>query len=430
VPEAASAPLRILHAPRNVANQAGHAAAGLRRRGHHVETWEDRPSAFGFPADRVLPYETKDPRAVWEAVREAVDRFDVLHFHFAQTLVPLGWGGLPAFWDLPLYRALGKRVFVTFHGTDVRVRRIHEAINPWSYLRDAANPPEDDRIEKSIEIFRTYADAMFAVSVNLLHFVPQATYLPRIFDLATWPEAPHEQRERPVIVHAPSRRETKGTDAILAALAALEAEGVAFELRLLEQVAHERVREEMAAADILVDNLNAGAYGVVSMEAMALGRVAIANLSDDVRAAHPDCPVVHVDPRSFAGRLRELIDDVAERRRLAELGRPFVARVHDADQIAARLEAAYTAPPGPVARLAMPGWMSSQPARRIEQLEERLGRAEMELARTRHREDLLRSRLDLRPIAGDGAGRIRAAARRVLPPAVRARLADTRRRGR
>ena len=415
------APLRILHAPRNIANQAGYAAAGLRRLGHHVEVWEDRPSAFGFPADRVLDYESREPRVAWDAVLEALDRFDILHFHFGMTLLPPDWSGLPPFWDLPLYRALGKRVFFTFHGTDARIRRIHEEVNPWSHYWLRAAPPDDDRTEKALEVIRTYADGMLVVSVNLLHFVPQATLLPRVIDLHEWPELQPVQRERPVIVHAPSRRETKGTDLVLATLDELAAEGVAFDLRLLEGVPHSRVRAEIAAGDILVDNIIAGAYGLVSMEAMACSRVAVANLSDAVRLAHPDAPVVHVDPTTFGARMRELIAAVAERRRLAALGRPFVARVHDADVIAARLVEAYTAPASPVPRRAMPDWTSHARAQRIEQLEGRLGRLETELARSKHREAILRARLGI----ADGTdieewARLRALGRRVLPADLRA----------
>lgn len=414
------APLRILHAPRNIANQAGYVAAGLRRLGHHVEVWETRPNAFDFPADRVIP-DAAEPGVAWDLVREAVERFDVLHFHFGQSLVVAESTGFPPFWDLPIYRALGKRVFFTFHGTDVRIRRIHEQINPWSHYRSANVPSDDARTEKSIEVIRTYADRMFAVSVNLLHFVPQAEYLPRVIDLVDWPEQPPAQRERPVIVHVPSRRATKGTDVVLAALDGLAAEGVEFELRLLEGVPNAAVRAEVAKADVLVDNLIAGSYGVTSMEALACSRVAVANLSDDVRRAHPDCPVVHVDPTTFATTLRSLIEDAGERRRLAAAGRSFVERVHGADVIAARLALAYADAPAAAPRRAMPDWMSYGKERRIERLEERVGRLEMELARAANREQILRRRLGIPPDR-EIEGGPRAMARRLVPSQVRASL--------
>jgi glycosyltransferase involved in cell wall biosynthesis len=414
--------LRVLHAPRNVAAQASDLAAAQRRLGHHVEIWEDGPNPFGWPSDRQLGYEARDPRLVWDAVKEAAERFDVIHFHFGRTLVPTGWSGLPLHWDLPVYRALGIRVFFTFHGSDVRIGRMHTTLNPWSHLRAPGRVLEDDRLEKSLQVIKTYATGMFVVSANNLVYLPQAEYLPRIIDLRSWPERPVTQRERPVVIHAPSRRATKGTDTVLEGLDALRAEGIEFDLHLLEGVPHEVVREALADGDILVDNLVAGAYGIVSLEAMASGMVTIANLSDDVRQAHPDAPVVDADPHTFRDVMRALIRNLDDRRRLAELGRPFVARVHDADVIAARLAVAYARPAGGPPARSMPDWASYAPKRRIEQLEDRIATLEDDLAGTHRREADLRARLGLPPTSERPPSRLRRIGRRMLPTSVRRRL--------
>ena len=405
-------PLRILHAPRNTAGQAGDTVAALRRLGHHVELWEEDADPFGRDADRRLGYGERDVRRVWDAVRDAVAGFDVVHFHSGRTLVPPEWGGLPVFWDLPVYRALGLRVYFTFHGSDVRLGQIHDAANPWSE-HFTVPPPEDARIEKWVQVMRTYADRMFIVSVNYRDYVPDAEYLPRVLDLAGWPVLPVTQRPRPVIVHAPSRRSTKGSELILAALDDLAAEGLEFELRLLEGVPHDDVRAAMRDADILFDNVIAGSYGIVSLEAMASGRVAVANMSDALRQEHPDAPVVHVDPTTVRDRLRDLVLDVDERRRLASLGRPYVARVHDADRIAVRLEEAYRAPRIPVPTRTMPDWASMGGRRRLEQVE-------AELVRSQLREMQLRRRLGLPPVYEDGPpSAARRVVRRVVPRSIR-----------
>ena len=95
----------------------------------------------------------------------------------------------------------------------------------------------------------------------------------------------------PVVLHLPSRRGTKGTERILAGLERLKDEGVAFELRLLEGVPHDEAKRAIADADVVVDNLITGDYEVVSMEAMAESRVAVANVLPTVAAAFPDAPV-------------------------------------------------------------------------------------------------------------------------------------------
>jgi hypothetical protein len=228
--------MRILHAPRNIANQAWYVAAAMRRMGHQAEVWELGENGFGFPVDRTIPVVAHDSQLNWAAFLEALDRFDVFHFHFGRSLFPNQVGGLPPLWDLPVYRALGKRVFFTFHGSDCRIRSVHEEINPWSFYRYSDVPADDDRTRKTIEIIRTYADRMFVVSADYLPFVPEATVMPRVIDLQDWPEQAPDQRSIPQIVHVPSMRGTKGTSFILDGLAELERVGILFYMRVVEGV--------------------------------------------------------------------------------------------------------------------------------------------------------------------------------------------------
>jgi hypothetical protein len=239
---------------------------------------------------------------------------------------------------------------------------------------------------------------MFVVSVDYLHFVPEAEVLPRVIDLAAWPEQGPSQREVPVVLHVPSRRGTKGTDLILAGLERLRAAGVPFEQRLLEGVPHAEAMRAIADADVVVDNVLTGDYEVVSMEAMASSRVAVANIGPSVRDAFPDAPVWSLDPDTFDARMTQLLTDGALRHDLAARGRAYVARVHDAPVIARRLVDAYAAEYPPVPIRAFPDWLSLESARRIETLERRLSRAEVELGRTRVREEELRRKLGLAPL--------------------------------
>ncbi len=393
-------------------------------RADHVEVWSTR-DPFGFPVDRVLAGHPVDREEAWATFLEALDGFDVFHFHFARSLLMPVSTGLPPFWDLPVYRALGKKVFFTFHGSDCRTRRIHEQVNPWSLYGYAVVPGDDDVKEKAVQVIRTYANRMFVVSVSLHHFVPDAEYLPRVLDLADWPVLPPSGRSRPLVVHVASSPLTKGTPIIREGLRRLADEGLDFELRILEEAPHADVRAALAEADILVDNVIAGSYGVSSMEAMASGRVSVANLSDEVLAAHPDCPVVHVDPPGFVDTMRTLILDPAERGRRAGAGRAYIARVHDAPLIAARLLEAYREPERPPVRVAMPDWMSYEGRRRLEIVEERLGRAQAELSATRRRESALRERLGLPPVDGVAPSmgrRLRSAVRRAMPSSVAGRI--------
>jgi glycosyltransferase involved in cell wall biosynthesis len=405
--------MRILHAARNIANQPGYTVAALRRLGYEAEVWEYGPAnAFEFPVDRRIPLDRRDPRIFWDTFQDAIDRFDVFHFHFGRSLFPDQWGGVPPLWDLPIYRALGKKVFFTFHGSDCRIRAVHLERNPWSYYRTSDIASDDDRTQKVIQAIRTYADRMFIVSPDYFEFIPDAVVMPRVIDLTEWPVQDPVQREVPVVLHVPSRRGTKGTERILAGLEALKAEGVPFEMRLLEGVPHDEARRAIQDADIVVDNVITGDYEVVSIEAMASGRVAVANVFPEVAAAYPSPPVYSVTPDDFVARMRSLVADVDGRRALAARGRDYVAAVHDASVIAARLVPYYEAPSSPVVQRTFPDWLSLEPQRKIEHLDAMLMRAQA-------READLRRRLGL-PV--DEVGDLRTSsekAKDVLPDRIR-----------
>ncbi len=380
--------MRILHAARNPANQAGYVVAALRRLGHEAELWEYEQNPFGFPADRSIDIRSGDPSIFWRTFQEALARFDVFHFHFGRTLFPDTWGGLPPLWDLPIYRILGRKVFHTWHGSDCRIRRIHLAVNPWSYYRTSEVGADDERTSKVIEVFRTYADRMFVVSPDYLHFVPDAEVLPRAIDLLEWPAQAPEQRVVPRLIHVPSRRGTKGTGEILAGIERLRAEKVAFDFALLEGVPHAQARRAIQTADIVIDNVVTGDYELVSLEAMASNRVAVANIQAESALVFPDAPVFSLDPATFVDRMRALIADIDLRRSLAARGRAYVAAHHDAPVIAGRLADAYAAPSRPVPARSFPDWFSLEGVRRIERLDE-------QLAAARQREYDLRRRLGL-----------------------------------
>jgi hypothetical protein len=296
---------------------------------------------------------------------------------------------------MPIYRLLGKKLFFTFHGSDIRIRRIHEQINPWSYYRHSDIASDDDRTEKTIEAIRTYANRMFVVSVDYLPFVPEAEVVERVIDLAGWPEQAPEQRARPLVVHVPGQRGTKGSDYVIAGMSRLIEEGLEVDFQLLEGVSHDEAARAIRNADIVVDNLLTGDYEVVSLEAMASSRVSLANIQAAVATAYPDVPVVSVNPDTFVERMRGLVGNIDERRALAARGRPYVARIHDAPVIAARLLEYYQADYPPVANGTLPDWFSLDGKREIEKLQSRIFRLQQELVRERRDEDRLRHKLGL-----------------------------------
>jgi glycosyltransferase involved in cell wall biosynthesis len=391
--------MRILHAPHNIANQGWAAAEGLRALGHEVEVWHYAPNPYDFPADRVIDI-GNDPARSFGTFREALDRdFDVYHFHFARTLVaPVG--GLPWFWDLPVLRALGKRIVFTFHGSDVRKKSVHLEEDPWSYFRFADVNCNEERIDKSLAIIRTYANSLIVASPINYTFVPEATYVPKAIELGRFPYAGPRRDVRPLVVHVPSKRATKGTDFVVRGVDELQKRGIDFEFRLVESVPHDELQKIYADADVVVDNLLLGDAEVSSIEAMALGKPVVTRIRDVVRRAHPDVPVTSADPDTFIDALEPLLRDAELRRRAGEQGRAYVERTHAADVVARTLVPFYEAEPAPVWRT-FPDWAGVATDRRLEANEKRLQDLEVKVRtlqrRLRDRDSVVQ---DLRALYG------------------------------
>jgi glycosyltransferase involved in cell wall biosynthesis len=375
--------MRILHAPNNIANQAWATAQGLRALGHEVEVWHYGPNPFDFQADRFFEIENRADRSI-EAFRDAIARdFDVYHFHFARSLVP-AVGGLPWFWDLPVLRALGKRIVFTFHGSDVRKRSVHMAEDPWSYFRFSDVESDEERIDKALAVIRTYAQHLVVASPLNYPFVGDAVYVPKTIEVERFPFVGPPRRQRPLIVHVPSRRATKGTEFVLRGLEELERRGVWFEFRLVEDVPHEELASIYEQADVVVDNLLFGDCEVSSLEAMALGKPVVTRIRDEVRSVHPDLPAVRADPDTFVDAIEPVLRDGHLRQALGEQGRAYVERNHAPEVVAAKLVPLYEEPVRPAWRV-FPEWTGLATDRKLESYEQRIQELEVRIAELKRR---------------------------------------------
>jgi glycosyltransferase involved in cell wall biosynthesis len=391
--------MKVLQAPVNIANQPWLMAQGLRLAGHDAEVWQYVPNKFGYAADRVFEGGA-DATEYLRRLFEAVDAgFDVVHFHYANSLIPAR-GFLPWFWDLPVWRALGVTVVFTFHGTDVRLRSHAIADDEFSYYRFADVPCDEDLIAARLAVIRRYASHMTIGSVLNEPYVDEAVYVPKIVDTDTIAATPMVRGRRPVVAHAPSRRATKGTDLVLAGLDRLRADGVEFDLDLIENITNTEAVARMGRADIVVEKLLGGDAGVSSLETMALGRVAVARIRDQVRDQHPAMPVVSADPNTFVDVMRDLLEDPDRRARLGEQGRKYVEQEHSPAVIGRQLETLYTSKPRP-GIAAYPDWTVPPKEAATEALRTRLEQARVD--RTKLRDEVRRLRAQLNT-ARDEAG--------------------------
>jgi glycosyltransferase involved in cell wall biosynthesis len=366
--------LRVLYAPRDIAGQPSEWAAALRREGVDAQVWSYGEPAFGLRSDRVW-YQDRllaDPLYRWQALDEAVRGFDVLHFQYGRSLIDAREPVLPELWDLPLLRSLGKRVYMHWHGSDVRLPSVHAEREPDSYLAGAS--VDEDAIRARISVVRRFCDAVFVSTAGLPDYVPDAELVPLALDVAAWRTTRGAEPVVPVVVHMPSRRSTKGSDLVDAALRPLHDEGVIV-YRPLSGLTRDQVKDEFTKADIVVDSLTIGDHGLVSCEAMASGAIPVAHIHDRVRAreAMPGARVEHVPIVEATGAtlnevVRKLAADPAERARLREVGLTWVAQRHDSKVVAKQLLDAYRRPRARIVS-AYPDWPESTGKARVTALE-------------------------------------------------------------
>ena len=387
--------LRVLFAPRNIAAQPLEWATALRAAGHHAQVWSFGETAFGLPVDRVWDADRllADPAYRWQVLTEAVDSFDVLHFQYGRSLLNAHEPTLPELWDLPLLRSLGKRVFMHWHGSDVRLRSLHmEREGPDSYL--AAAVVDEDAINARVSVCRRFCQRMFVSTPGLLDYVPDGVHIPLALDTAAWATQRGPEPAVPVVAHIPSRRATKGSHHVDAALRPLHEEGL-IEYRPLSGLTREQVRSEFGRADLVVDSMTIGDHGLVAVEAMAAGAVALAHVHERNRARSGATPVVEVVPATLAEVVRSLAGDREERARLRKAGVAWAAEHHDRKVVADRLLDHYraAATPNPVPA-GYPQWPRTAGDGRLRALE-----AEIEQLRTTGRPSgpSLRDRVEANP---------------------------------
>ena len=306
--------MRVVHCPVNMAGIPWENVQALRRKGIDARLVVFERGALHPEADWSLDRHggfLRRQATQWAALAKLLPRTDVFHFYFGLTLVPKSL-------QFPILRAVRKRSVYHFLGSDIRGKSPQEL----TYGRRA--------------------DAQIVGSFDALRWVPEAEMIPPGIDLRPFTPVQPSDRERAIVVHAPSNREKKGTADVVAAC-----EQLPVELDIVEGLHHEAARERYRRADIVVDQLNAGWHGIFALEAMALGKPVVTFLKPDVVAQAEQAhgvrvPIVPATADTLVEALRPLVADPSLRRRIGAESRAYVEQVHDIDRIADRLVDLYS----------------------------------------------------------------------------------------
>jgi hypothetical protein len=326
---------RILHAPADVGGHAFGLSRAERALGLHSDVAVLDPGPFGYGADIRFNLEGgarwRDLVARGRLLARALRGYDIVHFNFGQSLIPLKLHG-HLINELPLIKRAGKTIFVTFQGCDVRPQECCFCDQEHCRAEDAYRAPNAAR-------FLRYADRCFHLNPDLRRWLPGSQFLPyaSVDPLEVRPDGLPREEQEVVVVHAPSNREVKGTRFVIAAIEQLRDEGLPVSLDLIEGLSRAEVLERLCRAHIVVDQLLIGWYGGFAVEAMALAKPVVCHIREETAEDNPfggELPIVRADPATITARLRELISDVEARARIGAASRAFVERHHDPRTVA------------------------------------------------------------------------------------------------
>ena len=311
--------LRVLHCPVNLAGVGWTNVQALRRKGVDARLLlyariPSRPDQFDVYVER--------PKGLWRrqlvqlrTLAAVLPETDIFHFYFGLTLVPRRI-------QFPILRATRRKSVFHFLGADIRE-------TPREKLR-----------------YGLKADARIVGSYSALSFLPfDAHVVPPGLELDRYEPAPPNRGETIRIVHAPSNKERKGTEFVVAAVDELK-KRYPVELDVVHGVRNELALERYRRADIVVDQLLRDWHGVFTIEAMALGKPVVTSLDAEAvrqteQAFGRELPILAATREDLVEKLAWLIERPEERKRRGAAGRAYVEHVHDVDRMADRLVAIY-----------------------------------------------------------------------------------------
>lgn len=335
------APIRVLIAPYNYAGQGGAWARSIDGTGAGTERVSARSLAIStgarvFPADLTVPATVFLGSTTWRtAWDEALGTYTHVMIESFGSLLGRGSGdALIA--EMVRLRERGIRLALICHGSDIRSPSAHVARHAEVVLADWGDGVA--RLERAARtgarIIEQFDGPVYVSTPDLLDDVPGATWMPVVIDPEPWRAAAQARSDdgRLTVAHIPSSARMKGTQYIDPVCERLSAEKL-IRFRSLREVVPTEMPRHIADADIVIDQLLIGSYGVAACEAMAAGRVVVGNVSDAVRSRVRDetgheLPIVQATRADLDAVLRRLAARPAEREAAAIAGRVFVDQVH------------------------------------------------------------------------------------------------------
>jgi hypothetical protein len=236
--------------------------------------------------------------------RYKLDEFDVIQLD----------GGLEFFRDgrtIQAFKQQGKKIICCYTGSDLRVRGV-------------------------IPIIDQLADLNVSVEFDHLKFHPNIHHVFFPFDWKKFQLQKPSEDKIIKIGHAPTNRQAKGSDKIIACVSELAAT-YPIELVLIENLPYSEALGLKSECDIFIDQIGDLGYGINSLESLAMGIATCSCLAAGFAELYPDHPFIEIDEENMKVHLIKLIENRDLRLQKGAEGRPWVSNYHDSLKVIKRI---------------------------------------------------------------------------------------------
>ncbi|SCY57642.1 glycosyltransferase family 4 protein [Alkaliphilus peptidifermentans] len=325
--------MKVFHGIIEIAGQMGILCGALKKKGHIAVGYNTFQSYLGYK-DHLINTDMFD---LQDMFKHMLNFYDIFHYHYGTTM----WS---QFNDLELIKKKGKKMIMHHWGNDVRFHDLARINNSYVYTGDS---PSNKDIHQKLSVISKYISEAIVQDYEVLPYVSKyykkVHVLPLAIDLRKFkPFYPEIGKKRPLILHAPTNPDFKGTSYIETAINKLKSTHQ-FDYKRIEKMNHTQVVELYKEADIIVDQVCCGSHGLLSVESMALGKPVIAFIRPDLIDRFPgDLPIVNGNPDNVEEKIKMLLDNPMCRKNLGLKGRKYVEKHHSRDVVVERLLAIYS----------------------------------------------------------------------------------------
>lgn len=331
--------MRILHAPKNIAGQASTLSRSQRQLGVTSDIFVFNENNYCYPSDFNLRINLHNPFHIITAPLRIIgffiwslNKYDIYHFHY-------GWSFLPMNVDILILRVLGKKVVMHYWGSDIIQTDIANRYTNLSMekLNEIYPAHNNTGIRRRIERIRRWANLSLVGSPALLPYSPNSRYTYPVIDIKKYSPVKNKIHKNINIIHAPTNREIKGTQIVIDTILKLKKDGYPINFVLIENKKHNEAVKIYKKADIIIDDILEGPYGILSLECMALGKPVLVYIHKNILPYIPFAPIINTNPDNLRKNIIKLINNPHLRHNIGKQSIMFVKKYHNAGKIANEL---------------------------------------------------------------------------------------------